>query len=156
MVSRHAQKAWHGVSHYYWWSCHVTEEARLLTTMDCIRSSMTIFNRRFLDVSVPSQLEYVQKTNFSNYVKGETQTDMMQDALGQGIFATDGRQWTRARKAMSHAFTASTFKTIITASLNSNLATLDSILTKRAQTGKEFDLQALFFAFTLSTFTQIG
>jgi cytochrome P450 len=122
----------------------------------CDRSSITLVGRRMTDVSSPDQLEYIQKTNFSNYVKGNFQTDMMRDALGFGIFAADGHNWSSSRKTMANIFTANSFAGIITDSIETSLVHLESILTKRSKSGVEFDLQALFFAFTLSSFVKLG
>lgn len=123
---------------------------------DHLGSSITLVGRRMTDVSSPDQLEYIQKTNFSNYVKGNFQTDMMRDALGFGIFAADGHNWTSSRKTMANIFTANSFNGIITDSVETSLINLDSILKKRSASGVEFDLQALFFAFTLSSFVKLG
>lgn len=57
---------------------------------------------------------------------------------------------------MANIFTASAFGGIITDSIESSLVSLDSILNKRSASGEEFDLQALFFAFTLSSFVKLG
>lgn len=109
-----------------------------------------------IDVSSPDQLEYVQKINFSNYVKGNFQTDQWRDALGHGIFAADGKKWISSRKTMAFIFTTKSFGGIITDSIETSLLNLNSILMRRSKSGVEFDLQALFFAFTLSSFVKLG
>lgn len=94
--------------------------------------------------------------NFSNYVKGRFFGDIVADVLGKGIFAVDGAEWHTSRKTISHVFTNDSFNGVISHSVETALERLISILTYRAKEGIEFDLQALFFAFTLSSFVQIG
>lgn len=57
---------------------------------------------------------------------------------------------------LANIFTANSFNGIITESVETSLINLDSILKKWATSGVEFDLQALFFAFTLSSFVKLG
>jgi hypothetical protein len=42
-------------------------------------------------VSHPPSLEYVQKTNFKNYVKGSELHEIFEPFLGDGIFNVDGK-----------------------------------------------------------------
>jgi hypothetical protein len=44
-------------------------------------------------ISDPRDIEYMLKTNFTNYVKGHKFAAIFGDVLGQGIFATDGHPW---------------------------------------------------------------
>lgn len=39
---------------------------------------------RLVDCSSPSAIEYIQRTNFANYVKGPLFGDVMKDILGEG------------------------------------------------------------------------
>ncbi|RVX08254.1 Cytochrome P450 704C1 [Vitis vinifera] len=41
----------------------------------------------------PVNVEYILKTNFINYGKGEYHCDIMKDLFGDGIFAVDGEKW---------------------------------------------------------------
>lgn len=111
---------------------------------------------RAIDISVPEHLEYVQKTNFANYEKGSLQAGIMRDVLGEGIFATDGAKWSVQRKATSKIFSANNFRGVITRAIDDDIAKLTTIIGNHADAGREFDLAALFFAFTLSSFTSMA
>ncbi|CAN1180560.1 Cytochrome P450 704C1 [Linum perenne] len=52
----------------------------------------------------PANVEYILKTNFSNYGKGSYNLGIMNDLFGDGIFATDGDKWRHQRKLASHEF----------------------------------------------------
>lgn len=51
--------------------------------------SVTLSGLRFIDVTKPSWIEHIQRTNFGNYRKGPTLHEVMYDVLGDGIFAVD-------------------------------------------------------------------
>jgi cytochrome P450 len=55
-------------------------------------------------VSTPELVEYVLKTNFDNYVKGDLITPKLMPLLGHGIFNSDGSTWKMQRKMASHMF----------------------------------------------------
>lgn len=65
-------------------------------------------------------------------------------------------QWRVQRKATAKIFTNTNFRTIITNSLRADLETLHSVLNNYSATGEEFDLSALFHAFTLSSFSHMA
>eukprot|EP00879_Flechtneria_rotunda_P012805 GHRR01013371.1.p1 GENE.GHRR01013371.1~~GHRR01013371.1.p1 ORF type:complete len:169 (-),score=8.26 GHRR01013371.1:545-1051(-) len=52
----------------------------------------------------PLCLEYILKTKFQNYIKGETVYTNFEPLLGHGIFASDGPQWLWQRKLAAHMF----------------------------------------------------
>lgn len=58
----------------------------------------------------PQNVEYILKTNFSNFPKGKPFTEILGDFLGIGIFNVDGNLWHTQRKLASHEFTARSFK----------------------------------------------
>ena len=49
-------------------------------------------------------LEHVLNKNFANYEKGKNVRDILGDFLGNGIFASDGKQWKLHRKVASRMF----------------------------------------------------
>ncbi|KAG0586174.1 hypothetical protein KC19_2G070000 [Ceratodon purpureus] len=53
-----------------------------------------------------ANVEYILKTRFENYPKGDFQRDVLGDLLGKGIFNADGDLWKLQRKLASHEFTS--------------------------------------------------
>ncbi|KAH8918493.1 cytochrome P450 [Atractiella rhizophila] len=115
--------------------------------------SDTVIGQRFIDVSRPDWIEYVQKTNFENYVKGEFIGEIFRDAFGEGIFAVDGASWYSQRKIASHIFTISMFKGIISYSLDQSLSRLISFLDKQGANNSVVDLTDLFYRLMLDSFS---
>lgn len=120
-------------------------------------STITILGMgRIIHISKPEWLEHVQKTNFKNYVRGSLFNNLVRDVLGGGIFNADGDLWKVQRKSASHVFTVNNFKETIGAVLKEELKELREILEKRAESGEEFDLQNLYYRFTLSSFMKMA
>ncbi|SGZ20464.1 BQ5605_C021g09279 [Microbotryum silenes-dioicae] len=110
------------------------------------------YGRRIIDISRPDLIEYVQKTNFQNYVKGKQFYLNMEAVLGDGIFNVDGHAWTLQRKATSKIFNGNAFRGIIAQSIDKNIERLVTIIKRHADQGEVFDLSQLFFRFTLESF----
>lgn len=111
---------------------------------------------RLIDVSRPDWIQHVQKDNYLGYVKGNEFHNMMKDVLGSGIFTVDGDKWKHQRKIAARIFTVNTFKNIITGAIRDDLVLLDKILAEKAATGEMFNIQDLYFRFTLSSFVKIA
>lgn len=111
---------------------------------------------RLIDVSKPEWIEHVQKTNFTNYVKGDSFRHQMKDVLGHGIFTADGEHWKTQRKIAAKIFTVNRFKECITSVIREDTALIDGILAAKAKTGEVFNMQDLYFRFTLSSFVKIA
>ncbi|ORY63680.1 putative cytochrome P450 monooxygenase [Leucosporidium creatinivorum] len=120
------------------------------------RLSWTVPGIRLVEASNPADLEYIQRTNFGNFVKGSLFNENTKQILGNGIFNSDGEMWHSQRKATSKIFNANNFRGIITESLDSNLEKLLAIIRRRADAGEEFDLDTLFFRFTLNSFAEMA
>ncbi|GAA6003659.1 hypothetical protein JCM10207_003533 [Rhodosporidiobolus poonsookiae] len=118
--------------------------------------SVTVPGRRFIDCSRPEALEYIQKTNFGNFVKGQRMHEKLATILGDGIFTVDGEAWHKQRKVTSKVFTPTLFRTAISSSISNNLTKLSSLLERRADQGSHFDLSDLFFCYTLSAFADFS
>jgi len=116
--------------------------------------SVTIPGMRIIDLSKPEWIEYIQKTNFENYVKGHLLQPMW-DMFGQGIFVADGTVWKRARQATSTIFTIKTFKTIIEPSATKSMDGLTEELTSAAEESHSIDFCDLFLRFTLESFVHM-
>ncbi|KAL6543053.1 hypothetical protein OROHE_010573 [Orobanche hederae] len=63
----------------------------------------------------PRNLEYLLKTKFSNFPKGEYFRGTVRDLLGDGIFAADEEKWQRQRKTASLEFHSAGFRRMTTA-----------------------------------------
>ena len=104
----------------------------------------------------PKNIEYVLKTRFENFVKGEPIYSRLGDVLGHGIFAADGEQWKIVRKTASHIFSTKAFKDFVETVFVDEMDALTLKLKDLSTTRQEFDLQDLFFRFTLDSFAYIG
>lgn len=67
--------------------------------------------------SDPQNLEYLLKTKFSNFPKGEYFRSTVRDLLGDGIFSADDEIWQRQRKTASLEFHSAKFRNLTTESL---------------------------------------
>nr|GMD16600.1 cytochrome P450 86B1-like [Ipomoea batatas] len=67
--------------------------------------------------SDPRNLEYLLKTRFSNFPKGEYFRSNVQDLLGDGIFSADNEMWQSQRKTASLEFHSAKFRNLTTNSL---------------------------------------
>lgn len=67
--------------------------------------------------SDPRNLEYLLKTKFSNFPKGEYFRNTVQDLLGDGIFSADDEIWHSQRKTASLEFHSAKFRNLTTNSL---------------------------------------
>ncbi|XP_027099953.1 cytochrome P450 86B1-like [Coffea arabica] len=67
--------------------------------------------------SDPRNLEYLLKTKFSNFPKGEYFRNTVRDLLGDGIFSADDEIWQRQRKTASLEFHSTKFRSMTTESL---------------------------------------
>lgn len=67
--------------------------------------------------SDPRNLEYLLKTKFPNFPKGEYFRATVRDLLGDGIFSADDEIWQRQRKTASLEFHSAKFRRMTTDSL---------------------------------------
>lgn len=106
--------------------------------------------------TTPELFEDVLKTQFECFDKGENQNDVLQDLLGDGIFAVDGHKWVRQRKTASNLFTANALRDSMTKSVHKLLPVLDSILQRSVDTKQPVPMVRLLNRFTMEAFTEIG
>lgn len=69
--------------------------------------------RRFIFTTDPANVEYILKSNFDNFPKGQQFHDYLTSLLGDGIFVADGQTWKLHRKLASHMFSANNFRDTI-------------------------------------------
>ncbi|CAI0416317.1 unnamed protein product [Linum tenue] len=65
----------------------------------------------------PRNLEYLLKTKFSNFPKGQYFRDNLRDLLGDGIFNADDATWHKQRKTSSLEFHSARFRNLTYSSL---------------------------------------
>ncbi|KAJ3206218.1 hypothetical protein HDU67_008305, partial [Dinochytrium kinnereticum] len=104
----------------------------------------------------PAVVEYILKTNFDNYVKGERLHSIFMPLLGDGIFSSDGHQWKWQRKVSSHIFTGRNFRDVVEKVIHEDIEKLVQALTNAADSGKKIDLHLYLHCFTMDTFGKIG
>ncbi|KAK6155389.1 hypothetical protein DH2020_009637 [Rehmannia glutinosa] len=85
------------------------------TDMLSVSASQTIIISRFgarrtIVTANPQNVEYILKTNFTNFPKGKPFTEILGDFLGNGIFNVDGDLWYAQRKLVIHHFNAKSLK----------------------------------------------
>ena len=73
--------------------------------------------RRNIITANPLNIEYILKTNFTNFPKGKPFTEILEDLLGCGIFNVDGKVWSKQRKLASHEFTTRSLKDFVAKTL---------------------------------------
>ncbi|KAG0142585.1 hypothetical protein CROQUDRAFT_224839 [Cronartium quercuum f. sp. fusiforme G11] len=117
--------------------------------------SFTFPGMRIIDISKPEWIEYVQKKNFSNFIKGALIHEVMGDVFGDGIFVTDGPQWKTTRQCTSRIFHMKSFKNIIVPSLHLGLQSLRETLQYKADQQLDVDFCSIFYKFTLESFVKM-
>ncbi|KAJ3066388.1 hypothetical protein HK102_007666 [Quaeritorhiza haematococci] len=126
-------------------------------------------------IGTPQNVEWILKTKFEKYVKGEGVKERMGDLLGNGIFTVDGDLWKIQRKAMANIFTTRRFKEYVNETFASKMEVVIAKLAEAAATSRDIDndskekppngakdvkgvidLQDLFGRFTLDVFCRVG
>ncbi|XP_024517947.1 cytochrome P450 704B1 [Selaginella moellendorffii] len=104
----------------------------------------------------PANVEYILKTNFVNYPKGELLRQRFRDMMGYGIFNVDGEMWMHQRKVATVEFASSKLRDYSTFAFRDLTLKLAGILADRSGTGQALDLQDLFLRLTLDSICKIG
>ncbi|EFJ19087.1 medium chain fatty acid hydroxylase [Selaginella moellendorffii] len=100
-------------------------------------------------------VEYILKTNFDNYPKGEYVCDTLRDLLGDGIFNADAGLWKLQRKLASYEFTTRSLHDYLMDSVAEKiekrlLPTIASIC------GRRVDLQDVFMRFAFDSICKLA
>ncbi|KAK6239961.1 hypothetical protein QUC31_005430 [Theobroma cacao] len=106
--------------------------------------------------SEPDNVEYIPKTNFQNYGKGEYNYSLLKGLLGDGIFAVDGDKWRQQRKVSSYEFSTKVLRDFSTVVFRKNAAKLANIVSDAAKSNKIMDIQDLFMKSTLDSIFKVG
>ncbi|KAL6569415.1 hypothetical protein OROMI_013929 [Orobanche minor] len=105
----------------------------------------------------PKNIEYILKTNFSNYAKGEVNQDIWRDLFGQGILVVDGEKWRQQRKLASSEFSTRFLRDFSCSVFRKNAAQLVSTVREFSKTDQFFDAQkALLMRYTLDSISKVG
>ncbi|KAL2480916.1 Cytochrome [Abeliophyllum distichum] len=104
----------------------------------------------------PVNVEYILKTNFNNYGKGEYNQGIMKDLFGDGIFVVDGDKWRHQRKLASYEFSAKVLRDFSSAVFRSNAAKLALKVYAAALANREMDLQDLLMKSTMDSIFKVG
>nr|CAB3485492.1 unnamed protein product [Digitaria exilis] len=108
----------------------------------------------------PANVEYMLKTNFSNYGKGVMTHDVLEDLLGDGIFNVDGAKWRHQRKVASHEFSTRVLREFSSAVFRDTAAELAGIVVAAAAAADgeraPVDITDLLMRSTLDSIFKIG
>ncbi|KAL6495425.1 hypothetical protein OROGR_029988 [Orobanche gracilis] len=104
----------------------------------------------------PKNIEYILKTNFSNYAKGEVNQDIWRDLFGQGILVVDGEKWRQQRKLASSEFSTRVLRDFSCSVFRKNASQLVSTVCEFSKTSQFFDAQALLMRYTLDSISKVG
>ncbi|KAG6549925.1 hypothetical protein Mapa_008436 [Marchantia paleacea] len=104
----------------------------------------------------PAVCEYILKTNFSNYPKGEIFHDVLNEFLGDGIFNSDGEQWKKQRKLMSAEVQRKVLRDYSLVAYREKAHVLASIVSKASYSSTSLEMQDLFKRMTLDTIVEVA
>ncbi|OMO61527.1 Cytochrome P450, partial [Corchorus capsularis] len=91
--------------------------------------------------SEPANVEYILKTNFQNYSKGDYNYCLLKDLLGDGIFTVDGEKWRQQRKVSSYEFSARVLRDFSSVVFRKNVGKLANILSEATNANEIVDIQ---------------
>ncbi|GJS46499.1 cytochrome P450 704C1-like protein [Tanacetum coccineum] len=104
----------------------------------------------------PVTVEYILKTNFDNYSKGEHNNGIMRDLFGDGIFAVDGAKWRHQRKLASFEFSTKNLRDFSSDVFRSNSAKLAKKISLLAAAEETINLQDWLMKSTLDSIFKVG
>ncbi|XP_028768575.1 cytochrome P450 704C1-like [Neltuma alba] len=99
----------------------------------------------------PINVEYILKTNFANYGKGEYQHTILKDLLGDGIFTVDGEKWRKQRKTASYQFSSRILRDFSSSVFKSTAVKLAAMVSEASTPNQMLEIQDLFFKSTLDS-----
>ncbi|PKU73110.1 Cytochrome P450 704C1 [Dendrobium catenatum] len=104
----------------------------------------------------PAIVDYILKTNFKNYGKGQYNYENLKELFGDGIFAVDGEKWHHQRKLAGYEFSTSALRNYSTSIFKTNAIKLADIIFDKAKSDLPFDIQELFMSSTMDSIFKIG
>ncbi|KAL0913397.1 hypothetical protein M5K25_016856 [Dendrobium thyrsiflorum] len=112
--------------------------------------------RNMIYTTDPAIVEYILKTNFKNYGKGQYNYENLKELFGDGIFAVDGEKWRHQRKLASYEFSTRALRNYSTSVFKTNATKLAYIIFDKAKSDLAFDIQELFMSSTMDSIFKIG
>lgn len=113
--------------------------------------------RRTVVTANPANVEYVLKTNFGNFPKGQPFTEILGDLLGFGIFNVDGDLWSSQRKLASHEFRTKSLREFVVKTLEEEVeGRLLPLLESAMEKNEILDLQELLRRFAFETICKVS
>eukprot|EP00457_Paulinella_chromatophora_P004321 gb/GEZN01004333.1/.p1 GENE.gb/GEZN01004333.1/~~gb/GEZN01004333.1/.p1 ORF type:complete len:518 (-),score=47.95 gb/GEZN01004333.1/:399-1952(-) len=102
--------------------------------------------------------QHILKSNFKNYILPLNRIELFGELFGQGIFASNGKQWKLHRKSASHIFTTKQLQAYMTrVFLSHSTGELSALLSQTAgSAGGVVEMQSVFFQFTMGCFCEIA
>ncbi|KAK5651693.1 hypothetical protein OQA88_11759 [Cercophora sp. LCS_1] len=98
----------------------------------------------------PENLKYMLATGFENYKLSSIRVKAMLPLFGQGIFTTNGDQWAHSRAVLRPSFTRQNMRPLLEM-MERHWASFVKCV---PADGTVFDIQDLFFRFTMDTATE--
>lgn len=98
----------------------------------------------------PENLKAMLATDFNGFKLSRTRVNAMTPLFGKGIFTTDGAQWAHSRAILRPSFTRQNMTPLLTMMERH----FKSLLARIPKDGSEFDVQRLFYSFTMDTATE--
>ncbi|KAH7297799.1 hypothetical protein KP509_25G013400 [Ceratopteris richardii] len=126
-----------------------------LEKTDTIRVPMP-FGHSYTYTTNPDNVEYILKSNFSNFPKGHIFHENMEELLGDGIFNSDGDAWRQQRKTASFEFASKVLRDFSTVVFREYAHKLAFILVHLSQVQGPVDMQDIFMRLTLDSICKIG
>ncbi|XP_074273171.1 cytochrome P450 704C1-like [Silene latifolia] len=104
----------------------------------------------------PANVEYILKTNFDNFGKGDYTYDNVSDLLGDGIFAVDGHKWRNQRKVSSYEFSTRVLRDFSSTIFRENAVKLANVISDAVKSDHIMDIQDLFMKSTLDSIFKVA
>ncbi|GLJ48929.1 hypothetical protein SUGI_1032170 [Cryptomeria japonica] len=105
----------------------------------------------------PANVEYMLKSNFENYPKGERFTFLLHDFLGRGIFNVDGELWKMQRKTASYEFNTNSLRSFVVETVQWEIQNrLFPVLANASKTDKSLDLQDIWERFAFDNICRVA
>ncbi|XP_030474405.2 cytochrome P450 704C1-like [Syzygium oleosum] len=104
----------------------------------------------------PRNVEYILKTKFEKYTKGEYDIDIVKDLFGEGIFAVDGEKWKKQRKVASFEFATRVLRDFSCCVFRKNSAKLVKVVEELSAASEGFDMQDILMRCTLDSIFKVG
>ncbi|KAI5075451.1 hypothetical protein GOP47_0009527 [Adiantum capillus-veneris] len=118
---------------------------------------LKFFTTRIYLTVDPTNVEYILKTNFCNYPKGERTREKLRDLLGDGIFNADGEIWKKQRRIANAIFSGNkNLKDLSVDSFRKDSLCLLATLLTYANTGQPINIQDLLMGMTMDSISRVG